>query len=254
MSEKNKVTVIGLYGLPEVKEGDDLGALIFDAAARQGLKIEDGDIIVVTHKIVSKAEGRLISLSEIAPSNFAYRVASESNKDPRYVEAILRESRRIVKMKSGHLIVEHRLGHICANAGIDRSNVKRHILAMLPLDPDKSATKIRESLEEMCGVKVGVIITDTCGRPFRKGQVNIAIGVSGLKPLKSYVGASDKFGNKLRSTVIAVADELASAAELVMGKVGGVPVALIKGYDYAYVSGEVTAKTLIREPEKDLFA
>lgn len=254
MRIKNGVTIIGLHGLPEIKEGDDLGSLIADAIAKQRLRIEEGDIIVVTHKIVSKAEGRLISLSEIIPSNFAYRVASESNKDPRYVEAVLRESKRIVKMKNGHLIVEHRLGHICANAGIDRSNVAPNMIAMLPLDPDKSAAKIRESLEEIYGVKVGVIVTDTCGRPFRKGQVNIAIGVSGLKPLKSYVGTPDRFGNKLRSTVIAVADELASAAELVMGKVDEVPVVLVKGYDYTYTPRKVTAKALVRESEKDLFA
>ncbi|MBS7645448.1 MAG: coenzyme F420-0:L-glutamate ligase [Candidatus Bathyarchaeia archaeon] len=254
MSSEKKVTIIGLRGLPEIREGDELGRLIAEAALKQGLRIEDGDIVVITHKIVSKAEGRLIPLSEITPSDFAYRIASVHGKDPRYVEAVLREAKRIVRMKGPHLIVENRLGHICANAGLDRSNVDPQMAVMLPVDPDRSAARIREALEEACGAKVGVIITDTWGRPFRNGQVNVAIGVSGLKPLKSYIGKRDRFGNKLRSTVIAVADELASAAELVMGKVDGVPVALIKGYRYAYSPGRGDARMLIREPGKDLFA
>ncbi|MGC8961532.1 MAG: coenzyme F420-0:L-glutamate ligase [Candidatus Bathyarchaeia archaeon] len=254
MSFDNKVTIIGLQGLPEIREGDELGRLIVEPASSQGLKIEDGDIVVITHKIVSKAEGRIISLSEIAPSDFANRIASVDGKDPRYVEAVLRESNRIVRMKGPHLIVENRLGHICANAGVDRSNVEPYMAVLLPVDPDRSAAKIRMALEEACGARVGVIITDTWGRPFRNGQVNVAIGVSGLKPLKSYVGKRDRFGNKLRSTVIAVADELASAAELVMGKVDGIPVALIKGYRYAYSPEIGDAKMLVREPGKDLFA
>jgi len=253
-SMEDRVEIIGLHHLPEIEEGCELGPLIAEAAERQGLKIEDGDVVVVTHKIVSKAEGRLIQLSGVTPSEFAYRIASEQGKDPRYVEVVLRESSRIVKMRGSHLIVENRLGHICANAGIDRSNVKPHAVALLPVDPDVSAAKIREALERIRGVRIGVIITDTCGRPFRNGQVNVAIGVSGLSPLKSYIGERDRFGNELRSTVIAIADELASAAELVMGKVDGVPVALVKGYRYTYDPRSGNAKMLIREREKDLFA
>ncbi|MEM2122568.1 MAG: coenzyme F420-0:L-glutamate ligase [Candidatus Bathyarchaeia archaeon] len=250
----NKIEIIGLKHIPEINKGDELGSLIAEAAQRQDLRIEDGDIVVVTHKIVSKAEGRLIPLSEVNPSDFAYRIASEQGKDPRYVEVILRESSRIVKMRGPHLIVENKLGHICANAGIDRSNVEPHSAVMLPLDPDVSAAKIREALERIYGARIGVIITDTWGRPFRNGQVNVAVGVSGLNPLKSYVGKHDRFGNMLKSTVIAVADEIASAAELVMGKTDGIPAALVKGYKYVYHPRKGNARMLLRERGKDLFA
>ncbi len=251
---RGKLTIIGITGIPEIQECGDLGSIIVDAVDKQDLRIERGDIIVVTHKVVSKAEGRVTSLSKITPSPLAHRIAVISNKDPRYVETVLQESKRIVRMRGSHLIVEHAIGHICANAGLDRSNVDPNKVVMLPSDPDRSAIKIRESIEKITQTKVAVIITDTCGRPFRKGQVNIAIGVSGLSPLRSYIGMQDRFGRRLKSTVIAVADELASAAELVMAKVSDIPVALIKGYKYKYNPIIGSSKMLIRDSEKDLFS
>jgi coenzyme F420-0:L-glutamate ligase/coenzyme F420-1:gamma-L-glutamate ligase len=252
--DNREVLITGVYGIPEIHKGDDLSSIIMDAVDKQGLQVEDEDIIVVTHKIVSKAEGHIINLSKITPSSFAYNIAEYSKKDPRNVEIILQESKRIVKMKDHHLIVEHRIGHICANAGIDNSNVEADKVVMLPEDPDRSASKIREGIEKRTKAKVAVIITDTWGRPFRKGQINIALGVSGLEPLKSYVGRRDKFGKKLKYTIIAIADEIASASELVMAKTKDIPVALIKGYRYKYNLKKGNAKLLIRDPEKDLFA
>jgi coenzyme F420-0:L-glutamate ligase/coenzyme F420-1:gamma-L-glutamate ligase len=173
-------------------------------------------------------------------------------KDPRIIEIILNETNRIVKMKGRHLIVEHEYGHICANAGIDRSNVKSNRIVLLPRNSDKSANQIRKSIKKVNNNDVAIIITDTCGRPFRKGQVNIAIGISGLKPIKNYIGIRDRYNQRLRSTMIAVADELASAAELVMGKIDNIPIAIIKGYQYS--SSNETAKELIRDSNIDLFA
>lgn len=216
------------------------------------MKIENGDIIIVTHKVVSKAEGSTLIIDEIKPSPFAYKLAKKMGKDPRIIEIILNETNRIVKMRGRHLIVEHEYGHICANAGIDRSNVKSNRIVLLPRNSDKSANQIRKSIKKVTNNDVAIIITDTCGRPFRKGQVNIAIGISGLKPIKNYIGIRDRYNQRLRSTMIAVADELASAAELVMGKIDNIPIAIIKGYQYS--SSNETAKELIRDSNIDLFA
>ena len=216
------------------------------------MKIENGDIIIVTHKVVSKAEGSTSIIEQINPSPFAYKLAKKMGKDPRITEVILNETNRIVKMKGRHLIVEHRDGHICANAGIDRSNVELKRIVLLPRNSDKSANQIRKSIKKLTNNDVAIIISDTCGRPFRKGQVNIAIGISGIKPIKNYIGIKDRYNQRLRSTMIAIADELASAAELVMGKIDNIPIAIIKGYQYS--SSNKTAKELIRDSNIDLFA
>ncbi|MCS7363835.1 MAG: coenzyme F420-0:L-glutamate ligase [archaeon GB-1867-035] len=252
-SNYEEIRIIGLRGIPIIKEGDDIGKIICDAAKEQHIDIEDGDIIVIASKIVSKAEGRLIHLDTVTPSTFALRVAELTGKDPRLVELILQESNKIVKMKGRHLIMETRHGFVCANAGIDRSNVKgeKEIVSLLPKDPDASARKIMERIGELTGKKVAIIISDTFGRAWRRGHVNFAIGIAGMKPIKEYIGRSDMFGYTLRVTQMAVADELAAAAELAMGKADGIPVVIIKGYDYP--KGEGTTQELIYPEEKDLF-
>ena len=246
--------IIGLETIPIVREGDDVGALICEAAEREGIGIQDGDVIVVSHIIVSRAEGRVVRLSEVQPSEFAMNVAKALGKDPRLVEVVLRESRGIVRMGDGHLICETRHGFICANAGVDRSNVPgEDAVALLPEDPDASARRIRERIRELTGKDVAVIICDTHGRPLRRGTINVAIGVAGLEPIWDRRGDTDLFGYVLRVTQVAVADELASAAELVMGQADeGVPVAIIRGYRYR-PSECSSAKELIRPREQDLF-
>lgn len=216
---------------------------------RQALK--NNDVLVVAHKIVSKAEGRIADLATVKPSKRAINIAKKHHKDPRIAELILRESRRIVKMERGIIITETKHGFVCANAGIDKSNVYGDHVALLPANPDSSADKIRRAIEKQTGKNVAVIISDTFGRPFREGQVNVAIGVSGLKPFKDYRGSKDMFGKKLKVTEIAVADEIASAAELVMGKVNRVPIAMIR--DFMYENRQGSAKELIRKRKKDLF-
>jgi coenzyme F420-0:L-glutamate ligase/coenzyme F420-1:gamma-L-glutamate ligase len=247
------ITILGLIGIPEVKEGDNLASLINKAAKKQGIVIEKNDIIVVTHKIVSKSEGRLKNLTRVAPSIFAKRISKSSKKDPRYIEIVLNETKRIVKMMGRHMITETLQGLVCANAGIDKSNLaQKESIAMLPEDPDSSAMSIRKEIKELTGSDTAVIISDTFGRPWRKGQINIAIGVSGMNPIKDYRGKKDSFGHILSVTNIAIADEIASAAELVMNKVDGIPVAIIKGYDYPKGRGD--SKDLIRSSRMDLFA
>lgn len=246
-----EIKIIGLEGIKLVKEGDDLAALIVSAAERQGVKIEDGDVIVVSHKVVSKAEGALAKLKDVKPSPFALKLARLVDKDPRIVEVILRDSKRIVRMVKGHLICETMHGFICANAGVDRSNVEEGTVASLPRDPDRSARSIRDRIRELIGADVAVVISDTFGRPWRTGQVNVAIGVAGLKPLLDYRGKRDMFNASLKVTVICVADELASAAELVMGKTKAIPVAIIKGYPYQ--RGEGSLKELVKPNKYNLF-
>ncbi len=245
------IQVIGIEGLPEVRPGDDLVALLLGALAAEGLALEDGDILVLTQKIVSKAEGRLISLSEIEPSAFACLVAHQMGRDPRLIEVILREARRIVRMDRQVLLVETPHGFVCANAGVDRSNVGEGRVALLPRDPDASARTIRHEIQRRAGVEVAVLITDTFGRPWREGLTEVAIGVAGLAPLKDYRGQRDRFGVPLQATVVAVADELACAAGLLMEKLAGIPAAIIRGYGYEPKEG--TASALVRPPERDLF-
>jgi coenzyme F420-0:L-glutamate ligase/coenzyme F420-1:gamma-L-glutamate ligase len=247
-----ELRIIPVRGIGEVRPGDDLATLILAALERHDQPLADGDVLVVTQKIVSKAEGRIVDPSQIEPSAFARAIAAQGAKDAAYYEVVLRESRRIVKMDRGVLIVETRHGLICANAGVDESNVAGgRAVTLLPLDPDGSAAALRAALHARTGVDVAVIISDTFGRPWREGQINVAIGVAGMAPLADYAGQQDGYGYTLRASVIAVADELASAAELVMGKIDAVPVAIVRGYAYPPAAG--SARALLRAPEKDLF-
>ncbi len=248
----HSIQVTGIEGMPEVRAGDDLAALISDAASRQQLPILGGDILVVTQKIVSKAEGCVVSLEGVQPSELASAWAREFGRDPRHIEVVLRESRRIVRMERGIIVSETRHGFRCANAGVDASNVPdRGAVSMLPRDPDASARRIRDGLATRLHVDVAVVMSDTFGRPWREGATNVAVGVAGLSPLRDYRGSKDAYGHPLNTTVIAVADEIAAAAELVMNKTTGVPVALVRGYRYE--RGDEGARALVRRPENDLF-
>jgi coenzyme F420-0:L-glutamate ligase/coenzyme F420-1:gamma-L-glutamate ligase len=247
-----ELRVIGLGGLPDVRPGDDIAALILDAGERQGIRLRrTGDVLVVTQKIVSKAEGRVVALTDVEPGAEAARLAQESEKDPRLVELILRESRRIVRQAGPVLITETRHGFVCANAGVDASNVGEGMVTLLPEDPDRSAEEIRAGLRQRAGLDVAVVISDTFGRPWREGHTNVAVGIAGMEAFVDYVGQVDPYGYDLRVSTLAVADELAGAAELVMGKLSGVPVAIIRGYEYP--KGRGTARDMIRPPERDLF-
>jgi len=247
-----ELRVIGLPGIPIVTPGMDLAALIQQAATAASLPLQAGDILVVTQKVVSKAEGHLIVLQDITPSPLAQSFARQWGKDPRHVEVVLQQSRRIVKMDRGVLITETHHGFICANAGVDQSNIEgEEVVAVLPPDPDASARAIRQALRERLGFDVAVIISDTFGRPWRHGLVNIAIGLSGIEAIKDYTGQLDAQGYELRVTALAIADELAAAAELVMNKLDNVPVAVIRGYEYP--RGEGSLAQLIRAAERDLF-
>ncbi|MHB2036456.1 MAG: coenzyme F420-0:L-glutamate ligase [Nitrososphaerales archaeon] len=243
--------IIPVRGMPEVEIGDDVGRMIISACRKVGFRINSGDIIVVTHKIVSKAEGRVFDLSDIVPSKFAIKAARHIQKDPRQVEVILSETRRLVKMVKGLIISETSQGFVCANAGVDQSNVEVGKILLLPKRPDESARRIRNSIRKSTKKDVAVIISDTFGRPWREGQVDVAIGLSGINPFSDYRGRKDQYGYDLKASVICTADELASAAELCMNKLDRVPVALIRGY--AYQKAEVPARTLARKPARDLF-
>lgn len=236
----------------EIVLHNDLSVIILDAIDRSQTEIQNGDILVVTHKIVSKAEGRVVELDSIKPSTKAISMAKEHNKDSRIMELILKESSQILRAKDGIIISETRHGFVCANAGVDQSNVKGDTAVLLPLAPDESADRIRHAVEKKVGKEVAVIITDTFGRTFRNGQTNVAIGIAGINPIKSYIGTYDMYGRKLRVTEIAVADEIASASELVMGKAEGTPVAIIRGYDFEKAS-KASIKSLIRAKNRDLF-
>ncbi len=248
------IQVIGLKDLPIVESGDDLAHLICKAAEQQGTSIEDGDVIVVSHVIVSRAEGNFVDLDTIVPSPFAKVLAQQSHKDPALVEVVLRESKSIVRIGDGHIISETKHGYVCANAGVDRSNVPgKRFVAPLPVNPDRSARRIRRKIIGLTGKDVAVIISDTHGRPLREGEINIAIGVSGIKPIRDRRGEKDLFGYVLRVKKTAIADELSSAAELVIGQADeGVPAAIVRGYHYPK-SNEAKATELIRPKEKDLF-
>ena len=236
-----------LTTLPEVRPGDDLAALIREAAAGEGQRIDDSVIIAVAQKVVSKAEGAVVDLRHIRPSRFAQSWSAEWGKDPRLIELILSQSRRIVKMDRGVLVTETRHGFVCANSGVDQSNLEgEHFATILPEDPDGSARRLRSGLD--CGA---VIVTDTFGRPWREGLVDVALGVSGIEPLEDYRGSADRQGRKMAATVIAVADQLAAAAGLLMRKPAGIPAVLIRGF--AWRTAEGSGRELIRKPEQDLF-
>jgi coenzyme F420-0:L-glutamate ligase/coenzyme F420-1:gamma-L-glutamate ligase len=245
------IQIFPLRGMEEVTIGSDLGELILRACNKNRLKLVPGDILVVTHKIVSKAEGSVLHLESVIPSAFAVRSGGHLGKDPRQVEVILSQSRRLVKMVKGLIIAETMHGFVCANAGVDQSNVELGKIVLLPKNPDESAKKIRSAVLKSKSIDVAVIISDTFGRPWREGQVDVAIGLSGLDPFVDYRGKTDQYGYNLKATVICVADELASAAELCMNKLDRVPVAIIRGYPYK--KAEVAAKSLARKPSRDLF-
>ena len=238
-----RLEIVALSSLPEVRPGDDLAALIHNAAAESDQTV----VLAVAQKIVSKAEGAIVDLRTIRPSSLAQSWAAEWKKDARLIELILSQSHRIVKMDRGVIISETQHGFVCANAGVDQSNVPDDDFAtILPADPDASAHLLRTALG--CGA---VVITDTFGRPWREGLVDVAIGVAGLDPLDDHRGRTDRHGRKLASTIIAVADQLAAAAGLVMKKDAGCPVALIRGFEFQPAEGSV--RSLLRKPEQDLF-
>ncbi len=251
-----ELRIIPVTGIGEITPGIDLGLVVYEALQAQELALQQGDILVVTQKIVSKAEGNIVNLDRICPSEFARSLALESKKDASYIELVLRESRRIVRMDHGVLIAETKHGFICANAGVDESNVTgSREVTLLPVDPDRSAQQLRAYLQELSGESVSfdmaIIISDTWGRPWRNGQVNMAIGLAGMEALVDYRGQLDPYGYELRASVLAVADELASAAELAMGKIHRIPVVLIRGYTYIPANG--SARTLLRDPTTDMF-
>lgn len=247
------VEIAGLPGMPEVRAGDDLTAMIAQAARESRTEVRDGDVLVVTQKIVSKAEGRIVDLATVTPSQFALDYAATFEKDARVVEVVLRETRRIVRMAHGVMICETRHGFVCANAGVDASNVEKNgTVCLLPLDPDASCRRIRDGVRRELGVDAPVIMSDTFGRPWREGHVNFAIGVAGIAPVIDYAGQTDPAGYELRVTQMCVVDELAAAAELVHGKLARVPVAIIRGAEYVR-DEDARMASLIRAPEKDLF-
>jgi len=230
----------------EIQPGDKLADLISSNA-----KLKDGDIIIVSQKIVSKQEGRIVNLSLVIPSILAAGLAAEYQKNPQVVETILSETKRIVRIENGIFISETNHGFVCANAGVDESNVEEGYATLLPEDPDRSAKNLQEQIQSKTGKKVAVLISDTFGRPFRMGQTNCAVGVSGIEPIIDYAGTKDDFGRVLRVTAIAIADELCAASELVMGKSLRCPVAVVRNYKFDPKSS--TTQKLIRPKEQDLF-
>lgn len=240
--------IIPLHIKKEISREDKLSELIIRSFKE---KLKDGDIVVISQKIISKQEGRVINLSEVIPSNLAIGIGAAYNKDPKLVEAILSETKRIVRMENEIIIVETNHGFICANAGIDESNIEAGYATLLPLDSDKSAKTIREQIEEKTKAKVAILISDTFGRAFRMGQTDCAIGISGIEPILDYEGTKDTFGKVLRVTAIAVADELCGAAELVMGKTLNCPIAIIRNYKFKNSSSAISP--LIRPEIEDLF-
>ena len=240
-----------MLGIGEITAQTDLAAELNAALVAQGTPLQDGDILVVTQKIVSKAEGCLVQLDTVEPSALALDWAQRWDKDARVVELVLRHSRRIVRMDRGVIISETFHGRVCANAGIDLSNVGGDRATLLPPDPDASAARLRSALTAATGARIGVVITDTHGRAWREGQINLAIGAAGVEALRHFEGQLDPTGYELRVTMLATADELASAAELVMGKIDRVPAALVRGLSYAL--GEGSASQLVRPAANDLF-
>lgn len=244
----HEVRVIPLRGIPELEEGDDLAVLLVESAERAA-GIEPHDVVVVAQKAVSKVEGRIVDLAEVEPSERARNLAG--GEDPRRIEVILRESRELVRQRPPLLIVETMHGFVCASAGVDSSNAKGpETVVLLPIDPDASAHRLRERIRELAGVDVAVVVSDSFGRPWRLGTTDVALGVAGLEPLRDLRGHRDSFGYELHATQIAVADEIAGAAELVMGKTDGVPVAIVRGLE---ARGEGSGADLIMPRDRDLF-
>lgn len=253
------LSIIPIAIKEDIRAGQNLSESILASIKSCGMAIEEYDIIVIAQKIVSKSETRIIDIETIVPSDRAVELSKVHEKDPRLIQLILNESKKIVRLTKRHIIVQTKHGFICANAGIDQSNVSKDpkYVLLLPDNPDNSARKLREDLFEMTKKNVSVIVSDTFGRPFRNGQTNVAIGISGMNPLKNYIGTPDHNGKVLKVTEIAIADEIASAAELVMGKALKVPVAIVRGYDYEFVQSDIEKKIeisiLIRNESDDLF-
>ncbi len=246
------LAVIPLTGLPRVRPGDDLGALLVETVDASKVGLKGGDVVVVCQKVVSKAEGRVVELATVTPSPFANGIAAATGKDARLVEVVLRETTRIVRMADGHLICETGPGWVCANAGVDESNgVAPGTATLLPLDPDASAEALRAALRTASGVDVGVIVSDTFGRPWREGQVDVALGVAGVGALLDWRGRTDMAGRDLLHTVLAVADQLAAAAGLLMEKDSGVAAVLVRGFDWRATTGR--GRDLVRPRATDLF-
>jgi coenzyme F420-0:L-glutamate ligase / coenzyme F420-1:gamma-L-glutamate ligase len=249
----DQLTIIPLKHIGEINAKTQLADVLFAALKKQKLQLIDNDVLVITQKIVSKAEGRIVDLDKIKPSAFSQKIAKDYHKNAAHIELILQESKRIVRMDHGVIITETHQGFICANAGIDESNIgdKKNV-SLLPSDPDASAKKIQHELVNVFKIKkLGVIISDSWGRPWREGQVNFAIGTYGIDPLIDYRGEKDVYGYILSASVIAIADELASAAELMMGKTNQIPAVLIRGYHYENTNKN--AKILLRNAQKDMF-
>ena len=240
--------IIPIHIKKEISRDDKLFELIISSTKE---KIQDGDILVISQKIISKQEGRIINLSDVIPSNLALGIGAEYNKDPKLVEVILSESKRIVRMENEIIIVETNHGFICANAGVDESNTAPDYATLLPLDSDKSAESIRQQIQEKTKKNVAVLVSDTFGRAFRMGQTDCAIGIAGMEPILDYEGTKDNFGKTLRITAIAVADEICSAAELVMGKTLNSPVVIVRNYNYKESSSKINS--IIRPENEDLF-
>ncbi len=249
-----RLEVIGIEGIPEIRAGDDLVALFLNAAAEMGVSIEDNDAIVITSKIISKSEGRVVSLSEVQVSEEAMKIAVDTDKDPRIVQLILDEARELVRVERKIIIVETRHGFVCANAGIDESNVEADKAVLLPEDPQASAVRLRRAIEERTGRSVSVLVSDTFGRAFRNGVTGICIGVSGIPALLDRRGEIDRFGKIARITKEAVADEVCAAANLVMGEFNeGIPVAIVRGTESVLKRCESDIREVLFSHEEDLF-
>tara|TARA_B100001750_G_scaffold245062_1_gene263797 strand:+ start:837 stop:1595 length:759 start_codon:yes stop_codon:yes gene_type:complete len=249
---EGSLSIFGIQGLPEICEGDDLAKLVVDALLLRNTSLEDRDIVVITSKVVSKSEGRVIDLATIEPNAFAQRYAQAWDKDPRVVEVVLNESKRIVRQVGPVLITETNHGFVCANSGIDQSSSGAHDrVVLLPEDPDESARTIRRKFRDL-GFDIPVIISDTFGRPWRESQVDVAVGIAGMNPVTSYIGEVDPHGHEFLVQSLCVADEIASAAELVKGNVSRIPAVVVRGFSYQS-DEEATMQDVLRDPQNDLF-
>jgi coenzyme F420-0:L-glutamate ligase/coenzyme F420-1:gamma-L-glutamate ligase len=247
-----RLELVGLEDIGDVSLGDSVGGLICDACSHHKIDLRNDDVLVVAQKIISKSEGRIVALDDIHPSAQAIELAQELDKEPALVEVILSESRRVIRTGGRALIVETHHGFVCANAGVDQSNVGLRQVTLLPKDPDRSAREIRKEIHKRTGRNPAVIISDSFGRAWRIGTVDVAIGIAGMKPIKDERGSKDRYGYQLKAAVAAVADEIAAAAELVMGKRDGVPVVIVRGYDIENKE-DGTVKELHRPEAEDLF-
>ncbi len=258
MTSESKLILTALPGLPLIQAGDNLAKLFLESLGQAGIQLQNGDLLAVAQKIISKAEGRLINLNEVIPSEEALRISKESHKDPRLVELILNESKRVFRIRPGLIIVEHQLGFVCANAGIDASNVDtfegraKDKVILLPEDPDASAQSLVDEIMQMTNAQIGVLIVDSHGRAWREGSVGVAIGIAGFPGLIDLRGTPDLFGEPLQSTQVGTADEVAAASSILMGQAAeGLPAIHVRGFPYQLRSGSL--KDLLRPSEKDLF-